>query len=111
MDANSFRHYMEVQTRTVSADAVLQDQPTYETVAYLWGDIKPLSSNEQLLANQLEAITTHTINTRYRTDLDIDNTRLKWVRDGVTRYFNITGIKEPDFNMEFLVLDVVESSY
>jgi len=61
------------------------------TVATLRACVEPLRGFERLRAMQLESPVTHRITTRYKAGLKPEH-RIKFVKDGATRYFNIRSI-------------------
>ena len=109
INADNFKHYMELQSYTNTVDGNNQRIKSWETIAYLWVSLRALNSQEQLVSAQTESINSHVMETRYREDLT-KLLRLKWTRDAVIKYFNIEGIKEVDgHDGVYMTIDVSES--
>lgn len=64
--AGLLRHKVEIQEMIRISDGGGGYEATWQTVAKVWANIKPLSGNETMAAMQLEDRITHDIVIRYR---------------------------------------------
>jgi SPP1 family predicted phage head-tail adaptor len=65
----SLRHRIKIERQTKVADGAGGSTITWATYAEIRSFIKPISGNERLFSQRLEANTTHRIFIRYRGDL------------------------------------------
>lgn len=81
-------HRIQIQENQYAAsDAHGNPVPTWTTIATVWADVMPLSGRELLLAQQVNATTTHSVRIRYLSTVRPDQ---RIVHQG--RYFDINGI-------------------
>jgi len=67
--AGSLRHRITIQRETYTPDGLGGGDNTWATYATVRAFIKPMSGNERLFSQRLEAVATHRIFIRYRADL------------------------------------------
>ena len=103
--AGLLRHRVTIQQGAEgTADAHGVPAITWTDVATVWARIEPVSGLEQVRGMKLQAETTHLVTMRYRTSCTHDM-RLKWTRDGTTRYLYFAGppVNVDERNRELLV--------
>ncbi len=93
-----FRQRFLLQTPTIpeTFDTFGQPVPSYENVGHFWGELIPLGGREAVIAKQIYAEATHTINMRWlgsTTDLNPTNRFLR-TENSVTRIFGIINVND-----------------
>lgn len=68
MHAGKLDRRVQYQTATEEADAFGQMQPTWAAVGTYWASVEAVSGRESRLAEQMQAVVTHTIRIRYQGD-------------------------------------------
>src|SRR5262245_28369589 len=63
---------VELQRPATTQNAFGEEVATWETLARMWASVEPLSSQELLQADQVQAQVTHKVWVRYRTDVRAD---------------------------------------
>jgi len=94
------RHRVDLQSRTDTADAYGGQTVTWTTEssnepAAIW----PVSAKEAIKAGQISMVQTMRVRVRYRSGLESD-----WRIKNGTKYYNITGIVDPDMSNRWLDL-------
>lgn len=108
-DAGKLRHRITIQKPTDAIDTFGHRLKNWIDVATVWAEVRPVGSNERLIAFQMQSGQTHVIKTRWQPDL-IDVTgeyRIVFKE----RLFNIIGrprnVTEKD---EYLIFDTAEGN-
>lgn len=99
------RHRITIQTLTETADGSGGFSSSWADTVSIWAGITPASGYERAQGMQLEAVITHKIIMRYRTDVTAKQ-RIKYG----TRYFAITSVINLDEANRYLQIMAAESS-
>lgn len=106
------RSRITLQTRGTSQDNTGQQVNTWTDTAIVWAAIEEAGTKELLAAQAFNTSVTHTVTIRYQRQFADPKVmaamRIKWNKDGVTRYFNIKGSKDNEERRRYLTLDVEE---
>ncbi len=106
MQTGKLRHRIQVQTDTPSTDTTGQAVSSWGTTDTVWGEIKPLSGDELMVARQVTPQVTHEITLRHRAL--VASQRLRDA-DDTSRVFNIKRVLNVgDRDKELRVLVVEE---
>jgi SPP1 family predicted phage head-tail adaptor len=88
IEAGKLRHRVHIERPAAVADQYGQGAPpTWETVADVWADVRPLTARETLQAKQVGLQTAYVVTIRYRSDVT-SRCRLNW--DG--RHLYVTSV-------------------
>lgn len=98
----------------------LQARGTYQTpsgasytswsdVATFWGRMEPRASKEVQAAMRDTALDIWTLTCRFRDDITLEK-RIAWIKNSVTRYFNIIGVQNADERSMNLMITLEELS-
>ncbi|MCU1327432.1 MAG: head-tail adaptor protein [Bryobacterales bacterium] len=68
-DCVQLRHRVTLQSLTLASDGQGGFDETWDTVADLWAEIKPMNGWERMQGMQLETPVTHKVTIRYRNDI------------------------------------------
>jgi SPP1 family predicted phage head-tail adaptor len=63
------RHRITIERATKTPDGAGGSTQTWIPIATVWADVKPVSGNERYQSMRVEADVSHTILTRYRSDI------------------------------------------
>jgi uncharacterized phiE125 gp8 family phage protein/SPP1 family predicted phage head-tail adaptor len=100
MRAGALRHRIRIQNHTETQDSVGQVTRTWATCGIKWAKVEPLSVNERLRAQQIDAKISHKITLRWFENFNPDQRIL--FKD---RYFYIKGsIKRDEINNEMIIM-------
>lgn len=106
MQAGALRHRLTLETPNTTADSFGEEtEAPYTTLATVWGSIEPLSGNERLRMQQVQAEVTHRVRIRYRSGVTPE-LRVKFG----TRYFNILSVtnwEERNRELEIMCKELV----
>ena len=94
MRAGRLRHRIELQADTATtddADSFGEVEPSWETYAEVYADVRPLVGTERYAAQQVQASVSHEIRIRFRADV-LDTHRVRWVCRGTARLFDINAV-------------------
>ncbi len=89
MSIGRLRHRVRLERPVASDDGAGGESVAWSAVANLWARIEPLSAEERLTAERLEAAVTHRITIRHRADL---THTMRFVIG--TRVFGIRGLRD-----------------
>jgi len=111
MNIGDLRHVVYLQAPTAT-------QTTRGAEAIVWTDspalrarVRTVGGDERTTSEQMIAIAQHQVELRWPlpTGTTISTKhRVKWTQQGVTRYFGINSIGEPDNRMRMIVLSCTE---
>lgn len=90
MRSGLLRHRLEIQKRTLLPDSFGADIPVWNTIARVWGEVKPIMGKERFTADQTQAEVSHEITLRDRRDVSAEHRILFG-----TRVFNIVETLRP----------------
>lgn len=97
------RYPLKLQSATRTTDAGGGSSESWSTVATIYGDIKPLNSEESYRQGVIQESVTHEVYVRFRAGLSTSN-RLLYE----SRVFNIKGVLNIDERDRFLKLTCKE---
>ncbi|NBX02713.1 MAG: head-tail adaptor protein [Alphaproteobacteria bacterium] len=97
------RHKLLLQQEVRLSDGVGGYAKSWQNIAELWAEIKPVSGNEQLFAGQVQSTASHKVLLRYRSGITVG---MRFVFDG--RTFNIRSVFNVDERRDTLELLVQE---
>lgn len=110
MDIGRLNQRITVQQRTATLDSYGQELNTWNDVATVWANVKPISGREKMRGMAIESQLTHTVAVRYRAAFmppkTVDAYRINY--DG--RIFNITAARDLDEDREYIIFDCTEGS-
>ena len=104
MKAGKLRKRVAIQSRTDSvSDETMAPTQTWTTVATVWASVEPLSGQEGIQANQLNAELSHRVTIRYYSGLTAAY-RILWG----TRVLRIVSVLNTDERNREMVLSCME---
>jgi SPP1 family predicted phage head-tail adaptor len=108
-DAGLLRHRITIQKPTDQLDTFGHRLKNWDDVATVWAEVRPMGSNERLLAFQMQSGQSHVIKTRWMPELKDVSGEYRIVFEG--RLFNIIGrprnVTEKD---DYLIFDTREGN-
>ena len=111
MKISDFRHVVYIQTATTSTSARGAETVTWADSPLLHAKVRTISGDERNRNEQVTPIAAHELTLRWPlptgTTLNTKS-RVKWTQDGVTRYFGVTFVGEPDNKRKVVVLSCEE---
>ena len=111
--SGKLRHRITFQSASTTPDTVGGQTQEWTDLATVWGLVEILSGRELLAALAVQSEDTGTITLRYQTRFAdpkyMAALRAVWVKDGITRIFNITGSHDDDEMRRYLILNVNEA--
>lgn len=99
MRAGTLRRQVLIQARTQAVDGFGQQSTAWSAGLSVSADIQQLQGNELLNAQAVNALTTHSVLIRYRTDVTAAS---RLVYQG--RFFNVHSVVDPDTSHIALLL-------
>ena len=103
--AGKLRHQVVIQAQDTTQDSYGDAVRSWEDVATVWAEVRPLSGRELWAAQQTQATTTHQVVLRYL-DGVTSSCRVKYG----TRLLGIDAVLNPDERNERLVLLCTEGA-
>lgn len=108
MRIGPLRHRVTIQQMPGTQDAAGEPTKTWSNIASIpsvWADVRPASASERFVGGgeQQQAIVTHNVTIRYRSDL---NNRMRVVWNSIN--LDIEGITDPSGKREYLKLQCRE---
>lgn len=107
--AKKAKHRIAIQSVGEAVDDYGAPVDTWSTQSTVWAAIRPMSTNERVQHEKLEATATHVFTIRYQAALRsvevVGTYRISW--DG--RVFNIRGVKNPETENRFLEIIAEEN--
>lgn len=89
MRAGALRHRLTIQVVSETDGTLGKGQTvSYTDVTTVWGEVRPLQAKEMVRGGANDAALSHEVRIRYYPGLGARH-RFKFVKGGVTRYFNI----------------------
>jgi head-tail adaptor len=108
---SQLRHVVYVQTPTVTTSARGAETLTWADSPALRAKVRTISGDERNRNEQVTAVAAHEVTLRWPLPTGTTLTtksRVKWTQDGVTRYFGVTFVGEPDNLRRVVVLSCEE---
>lgn len=103
-------HRVTLQKRATVRDVYGQEANTWNDIATVWANIKPIGGREKLRSFVVDSTLTHTVMIRYRQaflpPLNVNEWRLNYQG----RIFNIIAARDVDEAHFFIILDCSEGS-
>ena len=111
MMAGKLRNPVVIETATEARDAEGGVTRTWAKAAGgdVYASIEPLRGNETLSDNQVKASVTHRVTLRHHSSLTAES-RIRFTRQGTTRYFHPVEPISPDERLESLVAMCTEQT-
>lgn len=111
MKIGDLRHVVYVQTATVATSARGAETVTWSDSPQVRAKVRTLSGDERNRNEQVTPVAAHEVTLRWPmptgTTLNTKS-RIKWTQDGVTRYFGVSFVGEPDNRRRVVVLTCEE---
>lgn len=111
MKINELRHVVYVQTATATTSARGAEAVVWSDSPQLRAKVRTVSGDERNRNEQVTPVAAHEVTLRWPlptgTTLDTKS-RIKWTKDGTTRYFGVTFVGEPDNRRRMVVLTCEE---
>jgi SPP1 family predicted phage head-tail adaptor len=108
-DAGKLRHRITIEKPTDTLDAFGHRLKGWELVATVWAEVRPVGSNERLIAFQMQSGQTHVIKTRWQPNLVDVNGEYRIVFK--ERLFNIIGRpRNGDEKDNYIIIDTREGN-
>jgi head-tail adaptor len=107
MKVAELRHVVYIQTATVTTSARGAESVTWADSPRLRAKVQTVSGDERNRNEQVTAVATHEVTLRWPLPAGTTMTtksRVKWTQDGITRYFGVTFVGEPDNRRRVVVL-------
>lgn len=111
MKVAELRHVVYLQTPTATTSARGAETVTWADSPRLRAKVRTVSGDERNRDEQLIAVAAHEVTLRWPLPTGTTVTtksRVKWTQDGVTRYFGVTFVGEPDNRRRLIVLTCQE---
>lgn len=111
MKISKLRHIIYIQTPTVSRNSRGAEAISWEDSPALRAEVRTLGGDERQRDEQVIPISGHTVTLRWPLPTGTALTtksRIKWTQDGVTRYFGVSAVGEPDNRRRMVVLTCEE---
>jgi len=105
MRAGRLRHRVGIQSQTTSLDVYGEDTGSWVTGATVWASVEPISGNERIQSNAMEATTTHRVRMRGGATVTTDNRLLFGSR--VLEIESIADMGERGISKELLCREAV----
>lgn len=102
--AKKAKHRIVIESYTQTVDSFGAPVEAWSAFATVWAAIKPMSGNEQVIQEQLQATATHKFTIRYRSDLEDPTTSAKYRISWNSRLFNIRQVRNIETENRFLEL-------
>jgi SPP1 family predicted phage head-tail adaptor len=87
----TLRHRLVIEAPLETTDANGDRRIVFQEAGEIWGDVEPLRSAGQFVADRPEQLTTHVVNARWRTDV-VAGMRLRMA----DRALLIRAVRNPD---------------
>ena len=103
---------MTIQTRSTTLDSVGGQSTVWADLASVYADIAPLSGREMMAAQAMQSSVTHKIIVRYQPlfadPKAVAAMRAVWIKDGITRIFNISSASDDDERRKYMTISATE---
>ena len=110
--SGNLRHQLTFQVRSTAEDGVGGQSVIWTDYLTVWGSVASISWREILAAQAVNVQVTHTIVIRYKPQFTDPKAmaamRVLWIKDGVTRIFNIVSAADDDERRKYMTLSVYE---
>ena len=110
--SGQLRHQLTFQVRSTTQDAAGGESTTWTDAVTTWGDVASLTGREMMAAQAVNIELSHTITIRYKPQFAdpkvVAAMRVLWVKDGITRLFNIQSASDDDERRKYMILMVYE---
>lgn len=111
MKIGDLRHVIYLQAPTTTQTVRGAEVPSWVDSPALRARVRTVGGDERTTNEQLIAVAQHQVEVRWPLPAGTTVTtkhRVKWTQQGVTRYFGINSIGEPDNRMRMIVLACTE---
>lgn len=111
MKVAELRHVIYIQNPTTTQTARGAESIAWSTSAALRASVRTVSGDERNRSELVVPVAGHQVTLRWPLPSGTALTtksRIKWTQDGVTRYFGVTAIGEPDNHRRKIVLTCEE---
>lgn len=111
MKISELRHVVNIQTATVATSTRGAETVTWTNSPTVRAKVRTISGDERNRDEQVTAVAAHEVVLRWPlpTGYTLNTkSRIKWVHDGVTRYFGVTFVGEPDNRRRMIALTCEE---
>jgi head-tail adaptor len=111
MKIADLRHAVNIQTATVATSARGAETVTWTDSPTVRAKVRTVSGDERNRDEQVIPVAAHEVTLRWPLPTGVTlntKSRVKWVHDGVTSYFGVTFVGEPDNRRRIVVLTCEE---
>jgi len=111
MKIADLRHVIYLQAPTTTQSELGAEIPSWTDSPALRATVRTVGGDERNISEQIIPVAQHQVELRWPLPTGTTVTtksRVKWTQQGVTRYFGITSIGEPDNRMRLIVLACTE---
>lgn len=107
MKIADLRHVVNIQTATVATSARGAETVTWTDSPTVRAKVRTTGGDERQRNEMVTPVAGHEVTLRWPLPSGVTlntKSRIKWVKDGTTRYFGITAVGEPDNRRRLVVL-------
>lgn len=111
MKISELRHVVNIQTATVATSARGAETVTWSDSPQVRAKVRTVSGDERNRDEQVIPVAAHEVTLRWPMPAGVTlntKSRIRWTQDGVTRYFGVSFVGEPDNRRRLVVLTCEE---